>query len=456
VGNSPQVGSIRCGPNIWRYGGGDKLDVGSFVSASASGALAPPTSDGRVCVRYEAVGQTLVRSVISASGRRAISRLPASGIGKTYGAEDQFDLAWLRSKRWPHIQPNSGVIRVADLFCGSGGLTLGAWEACRALQRSLKVVFAADSDVDALTVFAANFAPAMTRTQPVEQFIDGQIGAKLTPAERSLLKSMEQVDLLLAGPPCQGHSDLNNFTRRNDPRNALILQVARFAELVGPRHVVIENVQGLAHDQGGYSHETTRALERLGYSVCKFLLDGSSIGLPQQRRRCFVVASKTTQFDETGLVERHRQPPRTFDWACGDLQLGEDGDLFNTSAKVYPDNQRRMQFLLDHNIHELPDSERPDCHRLKPHGYTSVYGRLYADRPAPTITTGFGSPGQGRFTHPRAARTLTPHEAARLQFFPDFFEFPIDKRKRLQKVIGNAVPPKLALPILLELLSPDA
>ena len=88
--------------------------------------------------------------------------------------------------------------------------------------------------------------------------------------------------------------------------------------------------------------------------------------------------------------------------------------------------------------------ERPDCHRFKDHDYRAVYGRLRADLPAPTITTGFGSPGQGRFTHPRFARTITPHEAARLQFIPDFFRFRTEKRKRLQELIGNSVPPKMA------------
>lgn len=93
--------------------------------------------------------------------------------------------------------------------------------------------------------------------------------------------------------------------------------------------------------------------------------------------------------------------------------------------------------------YDLPDYLRPDCHRLKQHSYKSVYGRLRWDQPAQTITTGFTSMGQGRYVHPARARTITPHEAARLQGFPDYFRFGEGPRSVWCKLIGNAVPPAL-------------
>jgi DNA (cytosine-5)-methyltransferase 1 len=87
------------------------------------------------------------------------------------------------------------------------------------------------------------------------------------------------------------------------------------------------------------------------------------------------------------------------------------------------------------------------------HSYKSVYGRLPWDRPAQTITTGFGSMGQGRFVHPKRRRTLTPHEAARLQFIPDHFRLDeVESKTALAEMIGNAVPPKLTYVFALELL----
>lgn len=119
-------------------------------------------------------------------------------------------------------------------------------------------------------------------------------------------------------------------------------------------------------------------------------------------------------------------------------------DIFNTASEHSLENKRRIEYLFENNLFELPNSERPDCHRLKPHSYKSVYGRMYWDRPAPTITRGFGSTGQGRFVHSLLKRTITPHEAARIQFFPDFFNFGDLRRRQYQDVIGNAVPSKLS------------
>jgi DNA (cytosine-5)-methyltransferase 1 len=81
-----------------------------------------------------------------------------------------------------------------------------------------------------------------------------------------------------------------------------------------------------------------------------------------------------------------------------------------------------------------------------------MYGRLDWKAPAQTITSGYGSMGQGRYVHPDAERTLTPHEAARIQFFPDWFDFGDRDRTAWATLIGNAVPMKLSYVIALWLL----
>jgi len=103
-----------------------------------------------------------------------------------------------------------------------------------------------------------------------------------------------------------------------------------------------------------------------------------------------------------------------------------------------------MRWLLDNNAFDLPNRLRPPCHQGD-HSYVSMYGRLKWDEPAQTITSGYGSLGQGRFMHPTLPRTLTPHEAARLQGFPDYFTFGSAlTRTEAAVIIGNAVPPALA------------
>lgn len=399
-------------------------------------------------VEYRSEGRCISRTVRTGEGATSstISTVPR---GSDLASE--FDKAWLRSKHWPELSEQNGVVRVADLFCGLGGMTLGAWEACRSLGLRCNPVFAADTDEDATSVFASNFRGCRTTNLGVDQFLDSELGESESESERKLKREIQSIDLLLAGPPCQGHSDLNNFSRRDDPRNSLMLKVVRFAELFRPPSIIIENVQGARRDKNQVTQKTEEHLHRLGYDTESLLADASDIGIAQKRRRFFLLASLKGRPSIDRIFNAHAGPKTDFDWACGDLS-SKGSSIFDSPARVFEQNQDRMNYLIENDLYELPDSERPDCHRLKDHGYNSVYGRMWADRPSPTITTGFGSPGQGRFTHPREPRTLTPHEAARLQFIPDFFQIEIDKRKKLQKLIGNAVPPKMAFALSLELL----
>jgi len=135
-------------------------------------------------------------------------------------------------------------------------------------------------------------------------------------------------------------------------------------------------------------------------------------------------------------------------WAIADLEDCGGNTVFDTSPVQGPENIRRIEYLFDEGLYDLPNSERPDCHKDGT-TYTSVYGRMHPDRPAPTITTGIGTPGQGRFIHPTQRRLITPHEAARIQCFPDGYGFMDSEaetsRKALAKWIGDAVPPYLGM-----------
>jgi DNA (cytosine-5)-methyltransferase 1 len=331
-------------------------------------------------------------------------------------------------------------------------MSLGVWEACRALQIKMVPTFAADSHQDAVAAYNANFETDCAKVADIVSLIDGEIGATETPAERQLIANVGQVDLLIGGPPCQGHSDLNNHTRRSDPKNLLIMRMARFAELFRPRHIIIENVQGIRHDKNGAAMKAKSVFQKLGYATDEGLISAAEIGVPQRRRRFFMVASQNAVPRIDSLQSLYGAAERTIEWACHDLVDLQSDNPFDSSAKHSATNQQRIEYLFRNGIYDLPDPMRPDCHRLKAHDYKAVYGRLRPNEAAPTITTGFGSTGQGRFVHPARQRTITPHEAARLQFFPDFFNFGATGRRALQVLIGNAVPPKMAYVVALELL----
>jgi DNA (cytosine-5)-methyltransferase 1 len=354
------------------------------------------------------------------------------------------DQQWLRrTDPYPPVQ-GAEKLRLADLFAGCGGLSFGLVEAARRLGVHAEVALAVERDKPALDVFKSNLTTLDARCSDVELLFDGDLGSALTLAERRVVREVGRVDLLVGGPPCQGNSDLNNKTRRNDPRNRLYARMARAAEVLDAACVVVENVPSVRHDRAGVVAVTRQALELSGYRCAEAVLDARRAGVPQRRRRHVLVAVRDHDADLSFLEQpvRSCSHVRSIGWAIRDLETHVDGTSFDSSAAVSPDNRRRIAWLFDNKEYDLPNHERPVCHHSK-HSYGSMYGRLRWSEPAQTLTTGFGSMGQGRYVHPSRRRTLTPHEAARIQTFPDYFDFGATLRTPLARMIGNAVPPLL-------------
>lgn len=354
----------------------------------------------------------------------------------------------------------TAAIRVVDLFSGCGGMSLGVREACDALGLRFESAGAFDIEPVVVNVFNNNFE---TNVRPLDLRQTLQLNLEAAPSDQefSLVDQVGRLDFVVAGPPCQGHSNLNNATRRNDPRNELYFSVARFAQLTSPRWILIENVMTVTKDKSDVVARTRHALTNMGYSVSTTVADLWTIGIAQMRRRhlLFAYLPEKSPFGENretaeAVVSRYSVEPRTLRWAIEDLKDREPVDFMDVPARSIPITQQRIDYLFDRGLYDLPDSQRPDCHRLKSHTYQSVYGRLHWDRPAPTITGGFDTMGRGRFVHPERRRTLTPREAARIQGFPDYFDFSAaaSHRRVLAETIGNAVPPKLSYIFALECL----
>ncbi len=359
------------------------------------------------------------------------------------------DAKFLRSRR-PSYEDLPDPVRVVDLFAGCGGLTLGVAEAARRSGRGLDVRLALDSNGDAAGVFHANFPAATVHTDVVEHWFDGKLGSKLTKREMDVRKLIGRVDVLLGGPPCQGHSDLNNRTRRDDERNGLYARMARAAEVLRPRMVLVENVPTVQHDVERIVEITIAALRAAGFRVDDRVIDLLKLGAPQRRRRHLILALKDRAMDPGRVMDMlgsacERHPVRTVRWAIADLMDVAGRDMIDTPSVASADNQRRMRWLFRYDKYDLPNEHRPVCHQSD-HSYRSMYGRLEWEAPAQTVTTGFGSMGQGRYVHPGVLRTITPHEAARLQMLPDFLDFRSARtRGAVARLVGNAVPPVLSM-----------
>ena len=348
------------------------------------------------------------------------------------------------------------TIRIADVFCGAGGLSYGVREAIWACGLRFESKLAVDFDPIAIEVYRRNFDPERASTENLWTAITKNYGHRSSGPiflseprllDDTLQDAVGKVDLLLGGPPCEGHSNSNNVSRRNDPRNRYYLVMPAMAVALGATVVIVENVPGVRLDSQGVLDTARGLFQSYGYSVDEWIVDAMSLGLPQTRKRHILVASKIQKPDIQETVKQLMRPHRDLAWAIDDLMHLDSKEPWDLAPELSETNKRRIKYLFDNDEYDLPNSERPESHK-RGNTYPSIYGRLRWDRPAGTITTGFNTPGRGRYVHPEMQRTITAHEAARIQGFPDVFEFNlIDgttlSRKSLSNLIGDAVPPQV-------------
>jgi len=357
--------------------------------------------------------------------------------------------------------PERPRLNVVDLFCGCGGLSLGIKRAAEAVGVRPVFLFAADVAEAALKVYVRNMRPLRHARKNVETLLDYDMqagGDGAVPDLNSLnlddrMTSIAgDVDLLVAGPPCEGNSNLNNRTRRFDVRNHLYIDAAIIGIALDAKVIVIENVPMVKRSHQDVVKRSLDLLGGSGYrSVDEFVLTASDFGTPQDRRRHFLVAAKSGRTRSLTDFDSLNVHAPTASEVLEDLRNVERLTTFDQPSQLSRENEKRVRYLIENDEYDLPDVERPDCHRLKNHSYPSIYGRMRPGERASTITTGFLSPGRGRFTHPLEARSLTPHEGARLQGFGEDFDW-LQKgnaltRHEYSNMIGAAVPPQLGFAV---------
>lgn len=379
--------------------------------------------------------------------------------------------AFLRGEQPVSTAAVNEPLRVVDLFCGAGGLSVGARQAAAELGRRTVIELAVDSDADAVASLSANHDVRLRRAESVTALVDYRLQGSSSDAafsyrpeiiDEDAAAAAERASLLVAGPPCQGHSNLNNRSRRVDLRNHLMLAVPAFAVAAEIPHVVIENVPEVTHDHGEVVDTTVGLLRNSGYEVVQGVLRADAMGWPQTRRRYFIVASRAYQpipLEDVAASLRDAEA-RSVDWILQRLRQWDvaPDDPLDEGTAHNEVTQARIDWLFDNDAYELANAERPDSHKNGT-SYGSVYGRMRPDAPAPTITTGFTTPGRGRFVHPHERRTLTPREAALIQGFPLNYRFTTTSgrapyRNQLAKWIGDAVPMPLGYAAVMSALAP--
>ena len=369
------------------------------------------------------------------------------------------------------IAGNSGAWSpiVLDLFCGAGGMSLGFEMA------GYEIGLGVDSDSLACQTHAHNFG---------RRCVQADIGRITNVTAFVEEHGVENVDVIIGGPPCQGFSRVgrgklrslrNDPTYIHDPRNQYYKEFIRFVEALRPLYFVIENVpdmQYYADGDGLLIEKVLRRCRELEYAVDSRVLHAEQYGVPQTRRRLFVIG--------TPLGQEIRWPDKTHEdsiitvWkAINDLPIvphghREDEMPYEPRCELN-DYQRLMrhgagQVLFNHQTRwhneqdlaafawlreggkyvELPDEYK----RYRDDIFKDKYWKLRRDRPSWTIEAHIGKDTYrhiypSRAGEPEPPRTISVREAARLQSFPDRFRF-LGPFTRQFHQAGNAVPPLLA------------
>lgn len=332
---------------------------------------------------------------------------------------------------------------VIDLFSGCGGGSLGFAAA------GFRPVAAVESDPVAASSYEANAG-----IKPIVRDIRKVTGKELL-AAAGLRHG--QCMLLFGCPPCQSFTVLRRgvaATGRDRRRNLLVREYLRLVREVWPRHIAFENVPGMALGRGRRRFlELVAGLKELGYTVEHGIIDAADHGVPQRRERLLVVGSRvgTPQAPEPshGSGGRNgRRPHRTVRDAIGHLAplaAGESDrkDPYYKARVHRPLTLRRLRAIPEGGGRDdLPPRLKLRCHKNH-NGHYDVYGRMWWDRPAPTLTSGCTNASRGRFTHPKQDRALTLREAMILQTFPrrTVLKGTTDE---MAGQVGNAIPPLLA------------
>lgn len=331
------------------------------------------------------------------------------------------------------------TIKAVDFFCSAGGVT------CGFKQAGIDVLGGIDIDPACKSTYEKN-----NNTK----YLCADVSAlKKEMVSETFGISKNQDDLIFVGcSPCQYYSNIKTDKSKSQGTRLLLADFQEFVDYYRPGYVFIENVPGLDKKPESPLGQFKMFLTNNGYVFDEAVVNAKYFGVPQNRRRYVLIANRLLK--DIKLPQEDRRNIKTVKEAIGDftkfkpIQHGtKDLTPFMHSSALLSDiNLNRIKNTpkdgggrLDWKDHRL----QPDCY-LNHDGHTDVYGRMAWNNPAPAITTRFVSYSNGRYGHPEQDRAISLREGATLQSFPEDYIFHSKSQGIIAKMIGNAVPPKLA------------
>ena len=299
-------------------------------------------------------------------------------------------------------------IRTFDMFCGAGGSSLGAREG------GAKIVGGVDLWGPAVESFKLNFPEAHVFQEDLRI---------LTP--ESVLEKTGPIDLLISSPECTHHTCARGSKPRSEESKDTAFQVIRYAEVMKPRWITLENVVHMK--PWGRYEELMSELKRLKYKVREQVIDSSGFGVAQRRRRLFMIADLLCEPDEV-------QPLNTSFKSVWDVL--DKTDKYKMTPLRAPKRAKETLARAERAISELGPNK---SFLIVYYGTDGGGGWQRMESPLRTITT------VDRFAYVTPTpeghmmRMLQPDELRRAMGFPDKYMFPLVTRREKVKLMGNAV-----------------
>lgn len=336
-------------------------------------------------------------------------------------------------------------LKAVDFFCGGGGMTCGMQQA------GVEVIAGIDIDIKCRETFEVNNSPA--------KFIHADIKElELSSLEKTIGIQLNDDSLVFIGcSPCQYWSILKTNKSKSEESKNLLSDFQRFVEYYNPGYVVIENVPGIFFKLESPLKKFISFLKEKNYISIKYdIIKVFNYGIPQSRKRFVLIASRVKNL-EFPKPEMHYIPTvREF---IGDYTLfpsvaaghKDESEFNHTVAGLSDVSIKRLELTpqnggnrsawkdtdLQINVYKRNEGS-------KNFGFKDIYGRMFWDKPAPTITTKFFGISHGRFGHPEQNRAISLREGATLQTFPNEYTFKTNSITDTARLIGNAVPPELS------------
>ena len=393
-------------------------------------------------------------------------------------------------------------LRVIDLFSGAGGLTFGFYynliNETFIKRNNVEFVFSNEFAPQAVTAFKKNYGDNI----PV---IAGDI-CEITDEMIDEYVNGDEVDIIIGGPPCQSFSTVGQ--RKYDDRAKLSHQYLRILEKVKPKMFLFENVKGILSmreifyktDENGNTiyedvkrhrgkneyikkepvidrygdfvmKKLTDEFDRIGYRIQSTILKATDFGVPQIRERVFIIGIRKDQnfvwefpkgegtnysiYEAISDLPPIGEGERATEYTIAPqnqyqtLMRAGSGKITEHFCGVYGDKIRTVIKNVaegegKEDFNKKVDAGLIDKKYYLTSGYGNTYGRLERNKPSMTITNNLATPSALRCIHYEQNRALTPREGARLQSFPDWYQFE-GTRTDVTRQIGNAVPPLMAI-----------